>query len=118
MDPSSNTHGRTSIIPSVNTTPTTIRYRQFLLIIIQPKRVNVAGTPPNRQFETLIPWPQLVGGTPNRLKANESELQHAWEDQYYSIGEYCTNDHQVQAIFNKIDVYYLVNGAPYSNLCY
>ena len=24
----------------------------------------------------------------NRLKANESELQHTWGDQHYSIGEY------------------------------
>ena len=39
----------------------------------------------------------------NRLVANGSELQHAWEDQYYSIGEYRTNDHQVQTIF--IDKY-------------
>ena len=35
----------------------------------------------------------------NRLVANGSELRHAWEDQYYSIGEYRTNDHQVQTIF-------------------
>ena len=33
----------------------------------------------------------------NRLVANGSELQHAWEDQYYSIGEYRTNDHQVRS---------------------
>ena len=38
----------------------------------------------------------------NRLVANGSELQHAWEDQYYSIGEYRTNDHQVQTIFIDI----------------
>ena len=32
----------------------------------------------------------------NRLVANGSELQHAWEDQYYSIAEYRSNDHQVR----------------------
>lgn len=32
----------------------------------------------------------------NRLVANGSDLQHAWEDQYYSIAEYRTNDHQVR----------------------
>lgn len=34
----------------------------------------------------------------NRLVANGSELQHAWEDQYYSIAEYRSNDHQVRKI--------------------
>ena len=34
----------------------------------------------------------------NRLVANGSELQHAWEDQYYSIAEYRTNEHQVQSL--------------------
>ena len=34
----------------------------------------------------------------NRLLANGSELQHAWEDQYYSIAEYRSNDHQVRKI--------------------
>ena len=35
----------------------------------------------------------------NRLVANGSELQHAWEDQYYSIAEYRTNEHQVKTHF-------------------
>ena len=88
MDPSSNTHGRTSIIPSVNIAPTTIRYRQFLLIIIQI-RMGKCTRYPSWQFGT-----QLLA---------LQQIESRWI---------------VQAIFYKIDVYYLVNGAPYSNLCY
>ena len=38
----------------------------------------------------------------NRLVANGSELQHAWEDQYYTIAEYRTNEHQVQILNLKL----------------
>ena len=34
--------------------------------------------------------------------ANGSELQHAWEDQYYTIAEYRTNEHQVQILNLKL----------------
>ena len=40
----------------------------------------------------------------NRLVANGSELQHAWEDQYYSIAEYRTNEHQVSFLAPKFKV--------------
>ena len=47
----------------------------------------------------------------NRLVANGSELQHAWEDQYYSIAEYRTNEHQVQSLVSamrNLDAFTLV----------